>query len=260
MSCASRALRPSPASRCGCWCRRSGPRVTHQYDRPWTRVRARARPTGRHRPQRARSRGVDARAARMTRCTFLPPHRRRLDEIVEPVDLGQPPGDVVVLSFADSDLAGLAAAWASGEDHAAERAARSSARSAPSDVGRSVDRSRRHPCQGDPGAARSAGSTGGATASSACRCSRASAGSCSRCCPARTATTRASRRLRRCRRDELDALLRFFREGGRENMRALLRRLARHAGARARAADEPQPVPRIAGYLPGDRRRRSRAA
>src|SRR6266700_8211665 len=35
-----------------------------------------------------------------------------LDEIVEAVDLGQPPGDVAVLSFADSDLAGLAAAWA----------------------------------------------------------------------------------------------------------------------------------------------------
>src|SRR5437588_9941322 len=35
-----------------------------------------------------------------------------LDDMVEPVDLGQPPGDVVVLSFADSDLAGLAAAWA----------------------------------------------------------------------------------------------------------------------------------------------------
>src|SRR6266852_7746540 len=34
-----------------------------------------------------------------------------LDEIVEAVDLGQPPGDVAVLSFADSDLAGLAAAW-----------------------------------------------------------------------------------------------------------------------------------------------------
>jgi len=34
-----------------------------------------------------------------------------LDEIVEPVDLRQPPGDVLVLSFADSDLAGLAAAW-----------------------------------------------------------------------------------------------------------------------------------------------------
>src|SRR5258706_1849246 len=35
-----------------------------------------------------------------------------LDEIVEPVDLKQPPGDVVVLSFADSDLSALAAAWA----------------------------------------------------------------------------------------------------------------------------------------------------
>src|SRR5216684_2755087 len=39
-----------------------------------------------------------------------------LDEIVEPVDLGQPPGDVVVLSFADSDLSGLAAAWAMERD------------------------------------------------------------------------------------------------------------------------------------------------
>src|SRR5919201_4384139 len=35
-----------------------------------------------------------------------------LDDIVAPVDLGQTPGDMVVLSFADSDLAGLAAAWA----------------------------------------------------------------------------------------------------------------------------------------------------
>src|SRR5579863_8276956 len=34
-----------------------------------------------------------------------------LDEFVEAVDLGQTPGDIVVLSFADSDLAALAAAW-----------------------------------------------------------------------------------------------------------------------------------------------------
>ncbi len=39
-----------------------------------------------------------------------------LDEILEPVDLRQPPGDVLVLSFADSDLAGLAAAWAQESD------------------------------------------------------------------------------------------------------------------------------------------------
>src|SRR5262245_34338004 len=34
-----------------------------------------------------------------------------LDDIVAPVDLGQSPADMVVLSFADSDLAALAAAW-----------------------------------------------------------------------------------------------------------------------------------------------------
>ena len=50
--------------------------------------------------------------------------------------------------------------------------------------------------------------------------------------------------------DELDTLLRFFREGGRENLRALLRRLGRHAGAKLDVA-EPHPLPRLAGYWPG---------
>src|ERR1051326_265237 len=39
-----------------------------------------------------------------------------LDDIVVPVDLGQPPGDIALLSFADSDLAGLATAWAAERD------------------------------------------------------------------------------------------------------------------------------------------------
>src|SRR5680860_24501 len=39
-----------------------------------------------------------------------------LDDIVAPLDLGQTPGDIVVLSFADSDLAGLAAAYAAEKD------------------------------------------------------------------------------------------------------------------------------------------------
>src|SRR6202007_2702469 len=39
-----------------------------------------------------------------------------LDDIVEAVDLGQTPGDIAILSFADSDLAGLAAAWAAERD------------------------------------------------------------------------------------------------------------------------------------------------
>src|SRR5579872_4733488 len=34
-----------------------------------------------------------------------------LDEIVEAIDLAQPPGDIAILSFADSDLGGLAVAW-----------------------------------------------------------------------------------------------------------------------------------------------------
>src|ERR1700756_3635156 len=34
-----------------------------------------------------------------------------LDEIVEAIDLGQPPGEIAILSFADSDLAALATAW-----------------------------------------------------------------------------------------------------------------------------------------------------
>ena len=49
---------------------------------------------------------------------------------------------------------------------------------------------------------------------------------------------------------DLDALLRFFRQGGRDNLRGLLRELARHAGYQFEAA-EPKPLPRFAGYLPG---------
>ena len=47
---------------------------------------------------------------------------------------------------------------------------------------------------------------------------------------------------------ELEVLLAFFREGGRENLRALLRALAGHAGS-ALEWVPPQPVPRMAGYL-----------
>src|SRR5208282_2742480 len=49
---------------------------------------------------------------------------------------------------------------------------------------------------------------------------------------------------------ELDTLLGFFREGGAKNLRALLHRLARHAGADV-ALREPEPLPRFSGYLPG---------
>jgi cobaltochelatase CobN len=50
--------------------------------------------------------------------------------------------------------------------------------------------------------------------------------------------------------DELDALLAFFREGGRENLQALLRRLAFQAGLDL-ALPEPQALPRMCAYVPG---------
>src|SRR5262249_33484600 len=45
-------------------------------------------------------------------------------------------------------------------------------------------------------------------------------------------------------------LLQYFRGGGCETLRALRRRRARHAGTTL-DVPEPQPVPRLAGYLPG---------
>jgi hypothetical protein len=44
---------------------------------------------------------------------FLATSSTRLDDLLEPVDLKQPPGDLQILSFADSDLSALAAAWPS---------------------------------------------------------------------------------------------------------------------------------------------------
>ncbi|MGH8721952.1 MAG: cobaltochelatase subunit CobN, partial [Burkholderiales bacterium] len=51
--------------------------------------------------------------------------------------------------------------------------------------------------------------------------------------------------------EELKALLAYFREGGRENLKALLRRLACHTGVEL-DAPAPQEVPRMAGYWPGE--------
>ena len=174
-----------------------------------------------------------------------------LDDIVEAVDLGQPPGDIAVLSFADSDLAGLAAAWE------AERDGLPSVRLAhlrelrhPMSVDLWIDRVGAHAkviwsvCL--------AVSIGGNTASSGCPRWRASAASRSRCCPAKIATTPRLAAASTLPPAELDALLRYFREGGRENLRALLRRL----GASCRMRSETSPLRArcrgSAGYQPGE--------
>jgi cobaltochelatase CobN len=172
-----------------------------------------------------------------------------LDEIVEAIDLGQPPGDIAVLSFADSDLAGLAAAWE------AERKALPSVRLAhlrdlrhPMSVDLWIDRVGAHAkvvlvrllggldwwkygIERLSGVARQRGIA----------------------LAVLPGEDRDDPRLAEASTlpvDELRALLRYFREGGLENLRALLRRLARHAGC---AVDlrEAETVPRLAGYLPG---------
>src|SRR5258707_2830772 len=172
-----------------------------------------------------------------------------LDEIVEPVDPRQPPGDVVVLSFADSDLAGLVAAWE------IEKPELPSVRFVHL-------RDLRHPMLVDLWIERGAARAkvilvrliggldwwryGVEQLSAAARAH----GIKLALLPGEDRDDPRLAEVSTLPRDELDTLLRFFREGGRENLRALLRRLARHAGARM-AAPEPQPVPRMAGYLPG---------
>ena len=173
-----------------------------------------------------------------------------LDEIVEAVDLGQPPGDIVVLSFADSDLAGLAAAWE------VERAALPSVRLAhlrdlrhPMSVDLWIDRVGAH---AKVIVVRLLGGLdwwkyGIERLSSLAR----ARGIALAVLPGEDRDDARLAAASTLPPPELDTLLRFFREGGRENLRALLRRLARHAGSDLEAR-EPKPVPRLAGYLPGE--------
>lgn len=173
-----------------------------------------------------------------------------LDEIVQPVDLGQTPGDVVVLSFTDSDLAGLAAAWA------AERAALPSVRLAslrdlrhPMSVDLWIDRVGAH---AKVILVRLLGGLDwwryGVERLSALARER---GIALALLPGEDRDDPRLAEASTLPAHELDALLAFFRAGGRENLRALLRRLARHAGARL-DAPTPRPLPRCAAYLPGE--------
>ena len=172
-----------------------------------------------------------------------------LDDIAEPLDLAQPPGDIVVLSFADSDLAGLAAAYAAERDRLPSlRLAHLRDLRHPMSIDLWIDTVARHAkvivvrllggldwwrygVEALAGVARERGIA----------------------LAVLPGEDRADPRLDQASTlapDELEALLAFFREGGSENLRALLCRLAGHAGL---DLDAPQPkiVPRTAGYVPG---------
>jgi cobaltochelatase CobN len=174
-----------------------------------------------------------------------------LNDAVEAVDPQQPPGDVVVMSFADSDLSALAAAWALDRE------------TLPS-VRLVHLRDLRHPLSIDLWIERVAVRAkvilvrliGGldwwrygveqlAAAARASGIRLALLPGEDRDDPrlAEASTVTAV---------ELDRLLRFFRAGGRDNLRALLRRLGRHAKGELDSPEEPTPLPRFAGYSPGE--------
>jgi cobaltochelatase CobN len=173
-----------------------------------------------------------------------------LDDIVEAVDLGQPPGDIAVLSFADSDLAGLAAAWQIECD------------ALPS-VRLAHLRELRHPMSVDVWIDRVGAHAkiivvrllGGLDwwrygVERLCTLAREQHIALA-VLPGEDRDDARLAAASTLPRDELALLLRYFREGGRENLRALLRRLAHYAGGHFEAPP-PRPVPRCAGYLPGE--------
>src|SRR6476469_4152300 len=173
-----------------------------------------------------------------------------IDDLVEPVDLRQPPGDIVILSFADSDLAGLAVAWAVQRDILPTvRLANLRDLQHPLSVDLWLESVGQH---AKVVVVRLLGGLDwwryGVERLSSLARERSIALAFlpgedrddPRLADASTLPDR-----------ELDALLRFFREGGPENLQSLLRRLAQHSGSRVDVA-EPRPLPRMAGYIPGE--------
>jgi cobaltochelatase CobN len=173
-----------------------------------------------------------------------------LDEIVAAVDLAQPAGDIAILSFADTDLAALAAAWN------IERGNLPSVRLAHL-------RDLRHPMSVDLWidsvgthakvilvrllGGRDWWSYGIDSLAAVAR----ARGIALAVLPGEDRDDERLAAASTLPRHELKALLQYFREGGQQNLCALLRRLARHAGCELQAND-PVPLPRTAGYWPGE--------
>jgi len=172
-----------------------------------------------------------------------------LDEIAEPVDLGQSPADIVALSFTDSDLAALAAAWK--RDQSTLPPMRLAAL-----------RDLRHPMSVDLWVERVAvharvilvrilgGYEWWRYGADRLAATARERGIKLALLPGedRGADERLVS-LSTLPRDELDALLAYFREGGPENMRGLVGRLAILAGHEAKAAT-PAVVPKAGFYDP----------
>ncbi|MDG4880034.1 cobaltochelatase subunit CobN [Mesorhizobium sp. WSM4884] len=173
-----------------------------------------------------------------------------LDDLAEPIDLRQTPADVVALSFTDSDLAGLAAAW------------KADAERLPS-MRLAALRDLRHPMSVDlwiDGVARHAKVVLvrilGGYDWWRYGCDQLAAVARERNIKLALLPGESHDEDQRLiegstlPRAELDALLGYFREGGPANMAVLVRRLARLAGSDVMVA-EAVSVPKAGFYEPG---------
>ncbi|MCK0196572.1 cobaltochelatase subunit CobN [Ancylobacter sp. 6x-1] len=172
-----------------------------------------------------------------------------LDDLVEPIDLGQAPGEMVVASFTDSDLAVLARAWKAGRHELPSlRLAPLAALRHPMSVDLWIDKvaSRARVV-----VLRLLGGLDwwryGAERLSAEARAR---GIALALLPGEDRDDDRLAALSTLPADELAALLACFRAGGPTNMAALLRRMARLAG-RTCEVPPPQPVP-LAGIYHWD--------
>jgi cobaltochelatase CobN len=169
-----------------------------------------------------------------------------IDELADPVDLRQTPGDIAVLSFADSDLSALASAWA------AEEAALPSLRLAHL-------RDLRHPMSVDLWIDRVGRSAkiivvrllggldwwryGIERLSVLAR----EEGIALAVLPGEDRDDPRLTEASTLPARELSVLLQYFRAGGPQNLRAMLRRLAHYAGRDLNTA-APQPMPAVGAY------------
>src|ERR1700756_2025102 len=171
-----------------------------------------------------------------------------LDDLIEPIDLNQPAGDIAIPSFADSDLTGLAAAWAMERDVLPSvRLAHLRDLRHPMSVDLWIDRVGQH---AKVILVRLLGGLDwwryGVDRLAALARER---GSALAILPGEDRDDPRLDAASTLPQNELRTLLQYFREGGSGNLRALLRRLARHAGSALHAHDA-RAVPRLAGYRP----------
>src|SRR5438128_380702 len=173
-----------------------------------------------------------------------------IDELVEAIDLRQAPGDIVILSFADSDLSALAAGWRAQRDVLPKlRLANLRDLRHPLSVDLWVDSVARY---AKVVVVRLLGGLewwryGVDRLSSVARESSIALA----LLPGEDRDDPRLTEASTLPAHELHTLLHFFREGGQENLAALLRQLARYCGSPIDIC-EPRPVARMAGYIPGE--------